>query len=79
VRKVRLRVEQTPNGNTVHKIYVGNSPGPTNLAGTISQFTSEGQWIELDLLEAGISGRYVRVTTTSSPSWVGWDEIEVYE
>jgi hypothetical protein len=30
-------------------------------------------------MEAGITGRYVRISTTSSPSWVAWREIEIYE
>lgn len=79
VRKLRLLVDQSPSGNTVHNVYVGTAPGPTSLAGTISQSSSSGQWLELDLLESGVSGRYVRITTTSSPSWVSWREIEVYE
>ena len=39
----------------------------------------DGQWVEVDLLETGVSGRYVRVLTTYTPSWVAWSEIEVYE
>lgn len=36
----------------------------------------EAQWLELSSSVSGI--RYVKVVTTSSPSWVAWFEIEVY-
>jgi hypothetical protein len=43
-----------------------------------------GQWIELAASDVGTADylgnvRYIRVTTTSSPSWVGWQKIEVYQ
>lgn len=75
-RKLRLIPEQTPNGYTVHEIYGGASPGPTTLLGTLSGTTVSGQAIELNGSFPGI--RYLRVLTTTSPSWVSWWEIEVY-
>ena len=73
--KVRLLVSQSPAGNTTHQIWCGPSPSQLTLAGTISQYTQAGQWLELAL--AG-NARYVHVVTTGSPSWVAWGEVEVY-
>jgi hypothetical protein len=33
------------------------------------------QWIEADVPDPQPTGRYLRVQTTASPSWVAWREI----
>jgi hypothetical protein len=76
VRKVKLKVSQSPAGNTVHHVYLGPAPNPSSLVTTISQYTQESMWLDVDLPSP--QGRYLRIVTTSSPSWVSWYEIEVY-
>ena len=75
VKAVRLTPEMSPAGPVTHKIYVDNSTPATNLVATIS----DPDAASLSVLTASFSatGRYVRVETTVSPSWVGWREVEV--
>jgi RHS repeat-associated protein len=51
-------------------------PGSLTLLGTLSGTTQDGQWLELATTAAHV--RYVKVSTTASPSWVAWYEVEVY-
>jgi hypothetical protein len=74
IKKVRLMVEQTPAGATTHVISIDGT-----VVATLSGTFAEQSTIEADLVNAPVSGRRVRVTTTSSPSWVGWREIMIYE
>jgi RHS repeat-associated protein len=76
ISKIRLLVNQLPNGATTHQIYGGPTTGSLSLLGTLSGTTQNGQWLQFDTATTNV--RYVRVTTTSSPSWVAWSEIEVY-
>ena len=75
--KVRLLVGQSPAGPTTHQLYFGPSPAPTAVIATLSGTTSDMQWLEADVSDAKPSGRYLRVQTTASPSWVAWREIVV--
>ncbi|HEX8745693.1 MAG TPA: discoidin domain-containing protein, partial [Pyrinomonadaceae bacterium] len=73
---VRLNVTQSPGGATTHQVYGGPAPDQLALLGTLSGTTQNGQWLTLESAAANV--RYLRVSTVSSPSWVGWTEIEVY-
>jgi hypothetical protein len=75
--KVHLLVEQTPEGPTTHQLYFGPSPAPTVLIATLSQSTKDMQWLDVDVSDQNPTGRYLRVLTTVSPSWVAWREIVV--
>jgi len=75
--KVRLLVEQSPAGPTTHQLYFGSSPAPTALIATQPGSTSSMQWLEVDVPDPKPTGRYLRVQTTASPSWVAWREIVV--
>jgi hypothetical protein len=75
--KVRLLVGQSPAGPTTHQLYFGSSPAPTALIATLSGTTSDMQWLDVDVPDPKPSGRYLRVLTTISPSWVAWREIFV--
>lgn len=75
--KVHLLVEQSPAGPTTQQLYFGSAPAPTALIATQSGSTSAGQWIEVDVTAQKPTGRYLRVLTTASPSWVAWREIVV--
>jgi hypothetical protein len=44
---------------------------------TFSGVKTDLQWLTLIFPEPLKAIRYVRIETTSSPSWVGWKEIEV--
>lgn len=79
IRQIRLLPSQTSTHSTTNVIYAGPSPGPTNVIKTLTQTTSDNVWVDVDFLEAGITGRYVRIETTGSTDWVGWREVEVYD
>ncbi len=75
--KVRLLVGQLPAGPTTHQLYFGPSPAPTALIATLTGSTSDMQWLDVDVRDPKPRGRYLRVLTTASPSWVAWREIVV--
>lgn len=73
---IRLTPEQSPaSGFMTHEIYVGNTSPPTTLVATISGTTVRREPIVRNF---NATGRYVRVLTTASSSWVAWREIEIY-
>jgi len=74
--KLRLKTVQNPDGATTHVISAANVPSQFVDVGTISKVTTHGEWLELPNLAK--AARYIKVTTTRSPSWVGWLEIEAY-
>ena len=83
VKKIRLLTAQTPSGNTTHIITGSNSItaagdlySPVTL-GTISSFSTDNQWLNLEF-PAWQGVRYIRISTVQSPSWVAWRQIEVY-
>lgn len=78
VGTVRLHVAQYPEGRTVHRVEVSIGGGPWQQVHEFDSVTAGGDVLEADLgALAGVTG--VRVTTTSSPSWVSWQEIEILE
>ncbi|MDO3624123.1 discoidin domain-containing protein, partial [Ralstonia pseudosolanacearum] len=77
LKKVRMLVSQSPAGQTTHVVTGGMSPAPTSVLQTLSGNTSDGQWLEASL-DGSVSVRYIRITTTGSPSWVSWHELEFY-
>jgi hypothetical protein len=77
VAKIRLQVSQFPSGTTIHQIYAGNTTNPSSLIHTFNQFTAGRDFLEY-ILPNTLNFRYLRVLTTSSPSWVAWWEIEFY-
>lgn len=82
VRKVRLRVSQSPAGDTVHQIFGSRSAmkkDPYKLLQTFKGRTEDGQWLEFAPQDPWTGVRFFKVVTVSSPSWVTWSEIEVYE
>ncbi|MBB6593738.1 discoidin domain-containing protein [Ralstonia solanacearum] len=77
LKKVRMLVSQNPAGQTTHVVTGGMSPAPTGVLQTVSRNTVDGQWLEVSL-DTAVSVRYIRITTTGSPSWVSWHELEFY-
>lgn len=83
ISQIRLLTSQNPPGETTHTISVGDDPSHLRVVRKFSGPTSDNQWLEHsgDGLHGDRLGhaRYVRVTTTKSPSWVAWREIRVYQ
>jgi hypothetical protein len=79
---ILLFVQQTPAGETTHEIWVSDSPMQEDLSGAtlvsvLTGYTQNDDILQVDFNDP-INTRYVQVRTTSSPSWVAWDEIQVY-
>lgn len=77
VKLIRLQVGQYPDGETTHDVYVGSSPDSLMLVHTFDGKTIDNQRLEFQPDTPLTDVRYVRITTTKSPSWVSWKEIEV--
>lgn len=78
VDSIRLYVNQAIAGNTVHEIKVSEDMVNWTLVKTLSEYTYNNQIIteKFDPVLSNVRG--VKINTTSSTSWVGWYEIEVY-
>lgn len=79
LRSIRMSVNQSPDGQTTHVIAGGTTPAPTTVLQTLSGTTTQGQWLTLTPASALPPTRYIRITTTASPSWVSWTELEFYK
>ena len=77
IYKITLRVAQYPSGSTTH-ILEASTDGST--WDTLQTFTGETEEADVLVYEPAtpVQYRYVRITTTVSPSWVSWKEIEVW-
>jgi hypothetical protein len=79
IARIRLFVNQYPEGSTTHEIRTREMTGdPWTLSHTFSGPTVDNQVLEHLPVTAWTNVRYVRVTTTVSFSWVAWKEIELY-
>jgi hypothetical protein len=79
VGRVRLFINQFPDGNTTHRVYGrASTADPWVLLHEFSGFTVDDQVLEHQPGSAWTNVRYMRVETYASPSWVSWKEIEVY-
>jgi hypothetical protein len=78
VGRVVLTVAQSPAGQTVHIVSCRTGDGADNLplGGPTGQ-TADNQRLVVDVDPSVPPLRYLRVDTTTSPSWVAWREIEV--
>lgn len=79
IAEVRLLPSQTPAGKTIHRL-LGMGPATDNklvLLHTFEEQTADSKWLAFKFPEPLQGIRYIRVETTSSPSWVSWREIEV--
>jgi hypothetical protein len=79
-KTIRLMASQLPNtGHTVHTVYgraKGKGKGKEVILYKFDGTTNNGEWMSWPLAKSGPI-RYLRIETTSSPSWVSWIEIEV--
>lgn len=77
ITAVRLTVAQYPAGDTVHQIWAGAAQDSLKLIHGFDEATADNQVLEFRP-PTPINGiRYLRILTTSSPSWVAWREVEV--
>jgi len=74
--RIRLRVMQSPNGQTTHIVSGGPSLQAMTTLTTLTSWTSDNQ--VLDLVGPFINVRFLRIMTTSSPSWVAWREVDIF-
>jgi hypothetical protein len=79
--RITLVVRQLPKGETVHEVWVSDGPigddtAKAKLVHTFKGETDAGQELK-HTFAPGLSARYVQIRTTDSPSWVGWDCIDL--
>lgn len=78
LHSMQLVVSQSPSGSTSHTVTGRTAAGSNVNFSTLSGSTSDGQMLSLSLTGT-TAVRYVRVTTTVSPSWVAWYEVRFYK
>lgn len=79
ISRLRMLPEQWPAGLTTHNVYGRTSGGTWYAMGTLSGYTSDNQWIQLNTADPLVAVRYLVVQTTQSPSWVAWREFEAWD
>jgi F5/8 type C domain len=80
IRRIKLIVAQTPAGYTDHQVWIrGASPGaPEQLLHEFKGDTTDSETLDYTPTTPVAGVRYIRVETTTSPSWVAWREIEIF-
>ena len=78
INDINLVVDQFPEGDTHHRVLLAGTDGDFAVAAEFEEHTAPGDVLAFHP-PASLEARYVRVETVSSPSWVGWYEIQVYE
>lgn len=73
-----LTVAQDPAGGTTHEISGRGEDGNYRLLHEFRDGTADGQDLDVSPIAAWTAVRYVRIETTTSPSWVAWREIAVF-
>ncbi|MGR3303103.1 MAG: galactose-binding domain-containing protein, partial [Candidatus Scalindua sp.] len=79
ISKINLHVAQWPEGNTKHKLEAKSNTGDWVTLKTFSGNTKEGDVLIYQAAGGGDMYRYIKVTSTASPSWIAWKEIEVFK
>jgi len=74
---IRLFAAQDPEGLTVHRVLGRGESGAYQLLHEFRGVTREGEVLEFASPQPWGDIRFVRIETTTSPSWVGWHEIQV--
>jgi len=82
ITEILLTVSQSPSpAETTHEIWTSSSSIGWNTSGATRSYMFTGSTSNEDLLSAvfatSLSAQYVQIKTTRSPSWVGWDEIQI--
>jgi hypothetical protein len=74
---IRLVPSQSPAGQTLHRVLGRSASGAYRVLREFSGVTQDGQALEYSPPLPWTGIQYVRVETTTSPSWVSWREVEV--
>jgi len=82
ITEILLTVSQSPSpAETTHEIWTSSSSIGGDTSGATLSYTFTGSTSDEDLLSAvfatSLSAQHVQIRTTRSPSWVGWDEIQI--
>ena len=77
IEGVRLLTSQDVAGPTVHRVSGRTADGTEVILAEFQGTTADDQWLEQTLAKPQADIRYVRVTTSTSPSLAGWREIEI--
>lgn len=77
ISKFRLIPSQSPDGETVHRIWGRGPQGGYKLLYEFRGFTRDGQALEYSPSPPVEGIQFVKIQTISSPSWVSWREIEI--
>lgn len=79
IAEVRLQVIQDPGGQTSHHLLARGLATDNEyvLLHTFQGVTTEGNRLRYVLPEPLEGVRYIKIESESSPSWIGWYEIEV--
>jgi len=77
IGSLRLTIDQWPDGETLHEIWVVGEDGKLRKVAELQGWTSNGQVLEWKPPAPLTRVRVLRIVTTLSPSWVAWEEIEV--
>ncbi|PWU22443.1 MAG: hypothetical protein C5B48_10045 [Candidatus Rokuibacteriota bacterium] len=78
VGEVALSITQLPNGYTVHSVYGKlSATDPYTLLHVFAGPTVDSQTLRTTL-DTPFTARYIRIQSTTSPSWVAWREVGVY-
>jgi len=73
---LRLLADMLPDGQVAHFVEGRTATGTSIPLGSFVGPAAYGQWLSIPSTDA-TPVQYVRVTTTASPSWVAWIEVEV--
>ena len=76
---ITLQVIQSPNGPTRHQISVGSSSSSLQIVTDLSSSTINGQILNFTYNPILTNVRFIRLTTITSPSWVAWQKLIVYD
>lgn len=77
VSKVRLCIDQTKPGRSLHEVYVGRNEKRLRRIASFDGITAAGQWLERTMDERDI--RYVEIKSLDSNSQISWREIEIFQ
>lgn len=75
--RIELLTSQSPPGETVHEVWIGNGPDPILLARLGPAVTSDRQTLSVEINPPRVASRVV-VRTLASPSHVFWRDIKVF-
>ncbi|HEX5824423.1 MAG TPA: discoidin domain-containing protein, partial [Candidatus Limnocylindrales bacterium] len=76
IETLRLVVDQSPTGRTVHKVSGGATRGALKQLHVFDAPTAGGEELTWTATTPLTGIRVIRIETTRSPSWVAWLEIE---